>query len=78
MCTKVYVSSASSFDSEQCVNFGVLYKGIAYSLSSISVYKIQSKFDIDIFSVLVLILKFHDHLFNMFVIVSKMHIHVLR
>lgn len=77
MCTKVYyVSRASSF--EQFVNFGVLYKGIAYSLSSISVYKIQSKFDIDIFSVLVLILKFHDHLFNMFVIVSKMHIHMLR
>lgn len=38
-----------------------------------SVFKIQSKFDIDIFSVLVLILKFHDHLFNMFDIVSKMH-----
>lgn len=76
MCTQVYVSSALSF--EQCVNFGVLYKGIAYSLSSISVFKFQSKFDIDIFSVLVLILKFHDHLFNMCVIVSKMHIHMLR
>lgn len=36
-----------------------------------SVFKIQSKFDIDIFSVLVLILKFHDHLFNMLDIVAK-------